>query len=111
MRPPKIVRLIDQSNPVLYLQSDENYTFLYFKNKRREISGYSLKCFENLPEFKSFIRVNRHYMINPEFIKDLYLKDNAPFIELLDGHQFLVSRRRYKLMFGNLIFHDAKFAC
>ena len=74
---------------VVYLQSDINYTELFFVNGKREIFAYTLKLFEaKLNE--SFIRIHRSYLVNKQFVEVI----NRQGLRLVSGDYLPVSRRR-----------------
>ncbi|MBK6979530.1 MAG: LytTR family transcriptional regulator [Cytophagaceae bacterium] len=99
MKTPKILRQIKAENPIMYLQSDVNYTIFYLKNGKKLISGYTLKHFEHLEEFENLIRVNRHVILNSDFVVQVSQKNKTHFLELENGQIFQLSRRQDRKVF------------
>ncbi|MFC3812811.1 LytTR family DNA-binding domain-containing protein [Lacihabitans lacunae] len=79
---------------IVMLKAETNYTVYYFRNGEKYISGFTLKIHEEKEELKSFIRVNRSHLLNPEHIKKLKTKDKVTRILMSNGVETHVSRRR-----------------
>ena len=81
---------------VLYLEADENYTILHFKNGQTYVSGYTLKVFQEiLHELPVFKRINRSQLVNMEYV--LKVKLEKLQVTLHNGKNLKISRRRIGL--------------
>ena len=74
MKPPKILKKIAPENAILFLESDVNYTKIFLDNGSNLMSGYTLKHYQELESFKTFVRVNKHFLINSNYIKNLLVE-------------------------------------
>ncbi|MCA0364763.1 MAG: LytTR family transcriptional regulator [Bacteroidetes bacterium] len=99
MKTPKILRQVKAENPLVYMQSDINYTVIYLKNGKKLISGYTLKHFEHLEGFRNLVRVNRHIILNSDFVVQISEKNKTHFLELENGMIFQLSRRQDRKVF------------
>ena len=85
----KIVSMED----ILYLESDSNYTYIYFKNGNRELISKTLKEFQNeLPEHL-FCRIHNSHIINLDSVKE-YIKGRGGQIVLSNNKVLNVSQAK-----------------
>jgi len=83
---------------ILVCQADQSYTWIYLNDGERILSSKNLGEYERvLPgpdDFDDFFfyRIHHGYMINTKYIKQYISKDLK--IEMTDGKEWLVSRRR-----------------
>ena len=85
----KIVSMED----ILYLESDSNYTYIYFKNGNRELISKTLKEFQNeLPEHL-FCRIHNSQIINLDSVKE-YIKGRGGQIVLSNNKVLNVSQAK-----------------
>jgi two-component system LytT family response regulator len=83
---------------ILYLESQGNYTMLYLNDNKKALSSRTLQVFEQKLKDYNFYRVNRSYIVNFSAIEWLSSGCKEMSILLKSGEQFLVSRRRRKLL-------------
>jgi len=77
------------------LQGEGNYTFLFTRDKKRYLISKTLKEFERNLDDAMFLRVHKSFMINLAYVvKTRFTTDRT--IQLTDGHDITVSRRRIK---------------
>ncbi len=87
-----------KTNDVAYVYAEEGVTFLKTNNNRRHLLNETLDTIMEELDSKSFFRINRHQIINIEYIQSIHEYFNRRFkIELLTPlkeHEFIVSRLR-----------------
>jgi len=88
-------------NEIVYLEADQNYSILHFKNGRKSVSAFTLKYLHNKVEINHFLRINRSFLLNPNYILDIYKVGPIIFIKMSDGKEMQVSRRK-KMLIENL---------
>ncbi|OIN59903.1 LytR/AlgR family response regulator transcription factor [Arsenicibacter rosenii] len=77
------------------LQGEGNYTFVFTRDKKRYLISKTLKEFERNLDGALFLRVHKSFMINLAYVvKTRFTTDRT--IQLTDGHDITVSRRRIK---------------
>ncbi len=76
---------------VLYLESDINYTSVYYQDGSKQVLSYTLKkVFSFLAHQENLIRINRHIVINSKKIKS----NKMGLFEVSPGKMVCISRRR-----------------
>jgi two-component system LytT family response regulator len=82
------------ADQVVRCEADDNYTYLFLKNKTRIIASRTLKEIEEqLREFPSFLRVHHSYIVNlNEVLK--YVRGEGGYLVMTDGSTVNVSRSR-----------------
>lgn len=93
MKTPKILKNFNQAN-LCYLESSVNYTILFFENGKSMISAYNIKVFETIFENLDFIKLNRSKLVNVAFIRRTSVNDNIYSVQLVNGEEIPISRRR-----------------
>lgn len=78
----------------MFLEGDINYTKVYFKNGLTKTSCHTL--IRHQEKLNSFIRTSKKYLVNPFHIKGYSKAGNYAQIELKNGHNIPVSRRKIK---------------
>ena len=78
---------------IVRCESDDYYTFFYFKNGERLLLSKTLKENEEMLKEHNFIRPHKSHLVNILFIKS-YLKQGGGYILLTDGTKIPVSRRK-----------------
>jgi DNA-binding LytR/AlgR family response regulator len=79
---------------ITYLEASNNYTYIYYLSGNQYLSSYTLLLYENsLPDF---IRINRKYLVNPEYISCFELNSPKPHIVLKCGKVIKVPRRKVR---------------
>ncbi len=81
-----------QSNDILYLRGDINYTEFHLVDGKKIVSSSTL--LKHQEKLISFIRVSKSHLVNPVFVKVLMHQGCYASIILTDGSEFKVSRRR-----------------
>ncbi|MFN3851711.1 MAG: LytR/AlgR family response regulator transcription factor [Spirosomataceae bacterium] len=82
------------TDDVLYLQSDVNYTIFYTADKRTIISSRHLGMYAEALDGKSFIRINKSYLLNRKYLDRFLLKRDGSKAFLSDGTVLDISRRQ-----------------
>ncbi|WP_435355994.1 LytTR family transcriptional regulator DNA-binding domain-containing protein [Emticicia sp. SJ17W-69] len=93
MKTPKILNDLSQES-ICYLESSINYTLLYLQDGKSIVSGYNIKVFEKIFHKDDFIKVNRSKIVNVAFIKKTLMTNNVYAVQLVNGDQINISRRR-----------------
>ena len=79
---------------ILYLKSAKNYTIFKLADGREIISSKTLRIFEEeLDEIPNFVRLHRSYIINLEYVKDLYFNCRGGEV-LIHDQKIIISRRK-----------------
>ena len=87
---------------IIYLKSNSNYTIYYLQNGETFISSKTLKQTETNLQLMSFLRVNKSYLLNPDFINNISKEGNKITVKLKNGTQVSVSRRKVIELKDNL---------
>jgi DNA-binding LytR/AlgR family response regulator len=93
MKTPKILKNFNQES-ICYLESSVNYTILFLENGKSIMSGYNIKVFEAIFENQDFIKINRSKLVNVAFIRRTSVNDNIYSVQLTNGEEIPISRRR-----------------
>lgn len=83
---------IENSNQIMFLRGDANYTILYFENGNSAMEPCTLKRYEE--KLKSFKRVSRSHLVNPKFVQKIENDGISYRLQLWNGKQVSVSRRK-----------------
>jgi two-component system LytT family response regulator len=100
---PKIVLSTSDKIHVVYIneiircESDNYYTFFYFKDGSRMLISKTLKENEELLKTHGFIRPHKSHLVNTQFIKGFNKKDGGHII-LKDDALIPVSRRKREMI-------------
>jgi two-component system, LytTR family, response regulator len=79
---------------VIRCEADDNYTFLFLKNKSKIIACRTLKEMEEqLQDFNFFVRVHHSYMVNLNEVTK-YVRGEGGYLIMSDGSTVNVSRSR-----------------
>ncbi|HLO44705.1 MAG TPA: LytTR family DNA-binding domain-containing protein [Leadbetterella sp.] len=93
MKTPKILKNLNQES-ICYLESSVNYTLLFFQDGKSVISGYNIKVFEKIFQKQDFVKINRSKLVNVAFIKKTFVNQNNYAVQMLNGEEINISRRR-----------------
>ncbi|MCU0433951.1 MAG: LytTR family DNA-binding domain-containing protein [Bacteroidia bacterium] len=86
------IHIVDIDN-ILYLEASSNYTTFYLRQGKNIVASRNLAFFESqLPEIK-FFRTHKSFLIHLRYIHR-YIRGEGGFVEMTDGRQIEVSRRR-----------------
>ena len=80
-------------NHIVHLEAQSNYTMIYFDDQSKLMASRTLKEFEEILPAATFFRPHNSHIINLQFIKR-YIRGDGGQIELKDGTNILVSRRK-----------------
>jgi two-component system LytT family response regulator len=79
---------------ILRCEADDNYTYIFLKNKTRIVACRTLKeVEEQLQDFSHFIRVHHSYLVNMNEITK-YIRGEGGYVIMSDGSTVNVSRSR-----------------
>jgi len=87
---------------IISCESDDNYTRLQLKNKKKILVTRSLKEMEEILEQHSFIRVHRFYIINLNEIEK-YIKGEGGYLVMSDGNTIDVARNKKEMLLRKLL--------
>jgi two-component system, LytTR family, response regulator len=79
-------------NDVILLKGEVNYTILYLENGKQKLVAHPIKFFEPYLATRSFLRIQRSSMINPNHVKEY--NQNNEFLMLTNGQKADISRRK-----------------
>lgn len=87
-------RMVIQPRDIIYLEADVNYTIFHTRN-RKFITSFHLKFFDAaLKEHTDFLRINKSYILNLQYLKGLQWRKAYKEARLTDGTRLPISRRR-----------------
>lgn len=81
------------TNDIIRLESDGNYTKIFFKNKSTLTVSKTLKIYDELLSPKGFTRVHASHLINLREIKS-YFKGTGGYLIMSDGARIDVSKTK-----------------
>src|SRR5687768_10218641 len=84
-------------NDIIRIQSDSNYSRLFFTNGKSMMVSKVLARFDEQLTGHHFVRIHRTHLVNSSFIRHLEW-DGMPRIGLNNDEVLPVSRRRKKLV-------------
>jgi two-component system LytT family response regulator len=81
---------------IIFLQAENNYTFIYIKNQNRIIVSKTLKDYEDIlceEEDSFFVRIHKTFIVNVNHVKSIERGEDC-FAVLADNTRLEVSRRK-----------------
>lgn len=82
------------ADEVVYCEANDNYTYLFLKNKKKIIACRTLKEMdEHLQDFNFFIRVHHSYLVNLNEVTK-YVRGEGGYLVMSDSSTVNVSRSR-----------------
>ncbi len=87
-----------RSTHIIYLKADLDYTTYHLIDGRKNVSSFTLKKYEQKQELGAFFRVSKSCLINPVSIKNCQFQSKKASIELSNGENVQVSRRKIGLV-------------
>ena len=87
---------------IISCESDDNYTTLFQKNRKKILVTRSLKEMEEILEQHSFIRVHRFYLVNLNEIEK-YIKGEGGYLVMSDGTTIDVARNKKEVLLKKLL--------
>lgn len=88
-----IARMIDTQN-IVYLQSEVNYTRFYLKDGKTYLEAKTLKYFNGLLEGPEFIRIHKSFLVNRSQIMTI----TPDYVLLRNGVELPISRRKRRAL-------------
>lgn len=85
-----------ETDEILYLESESNYTKIYTTSSVSILAALTLGVIQARLDTKSFIRVNRSYIVNISHLSAYRHENKKLIIRLRGGKEFTASRRRRK---------------
>ncbi|MBA4848780.1 LytTR family DNA-binding domain-containing protein [Emticicia sp. BO119] len=83
-----------QPQDIIYLEADINYTIFHTRHSKF-ITAFHLKFFDAaLKEHSDFIRINKSYILNVNYLQDLRWKKAYKEARLINGERLTISRRK-----------------
>ena len=86
-------------NDILYIEASGNYCIIFTKNDKEFIVSKTLKDFDEILEYKNFIRIHKSYLVNKQSVTS-YIRSNGIKVKLKNGKLLPVSRRKQALFFS-----------
>jgi two-component system LytT family response regulator len=87
---------------ILYGESNDNYTYIFLKNKKKMLVTRSLKEMEELLEEHSFVRVHRSFLVNLNEV-ERYVRGDGGYVMMSDGKMIDVSRSKKEELLKRLL--------
>jgi two-component system LytT family response regulator len=87
---------------IISCESDDNYTNIQLKGKKKLLVTRSLKEMEEILEQHSFIRVHRFYLVNMNEIEK-YIKGEGGYLVMSDGSSIDVARNKKEVLLKKLL--------
>lgn len=78
---------------IIRCESDNYYTYFYFRDGRKLLVSKTLKENEELLSHHNFIRPHKSHLVNVKYIKN-YIRHDGGYILMTDGSKVPVSRRK-----------------
>jgi len=82
-----------QTTDILYLQAEDNYTYIFFKGGKKIIVSHTLGYFEESLQDHGFVRIHHHHMINLQYVEK-YIKGRGGYVIMNDQTSLQVSQRK-----------------
>lgn len=81
------------TDDIILCQSDNNYTMVYIKDRRKKLISKTLKDFEEILEEYNFFRTHQSYLINLDHMIE-YMRQDGGYIIMDNDMKIPVSRSR-----------------
>lgn len=81
-----------QSNEILFLRGDINYTEFHLVDGKKMVSSFTL--LRHQERLDGFLRVSRKHLVNPEYVLQVEVNQGVRQILMLNGERISVARRR-----------------
>lgn len=85
-------KVVVPTQNILYLQASSNYTMVFTYDKKFLFSK-TLKIMESRISSEKFMKISRGLVINKLYITDISLGNISPYVQLINGSIFPISRR------------------
>lgn len=80
---------------LVFLQSETNYTWLYWQDGKRMLMPRTLKFYEPKLPKQHFFRLHRNCVVNARYIVAIEREQGGIFVLLTTGERLAISRRRW----------------
>ena len=80
---------------LVFLQSETNYTWLYWQEGKRMLMPRTLKFYEPKLPKQHFFRLHRNCVVNARYVMALEREQGGIFVLLTTGERLAISRRRW----------------
>jgi two-component system LytT family response regulator len=87
---------------ILYCESSDNYTNIFFKGGKKMLVTRSMKEMEELLEDHSFARVHRSFLVNLNEV-ERYVRGDGGYLMMSDGKMIDVSRSKKEELLKKLL--------
>lgn len=94
--------LFENINNIMYLQAENNYTFIYCKGKPKLLVSKNLKEFEEVLPPALFCRIHHSSIVNINYVKK-YIKGRGGYVQMEDGTSVEISVRKKNDFFDRFI--------
>ncbi|MCP9768788.1 LytTR family transcriptional regulator [Lacihabitans sp. LS3-19] len=81
-----------QSNEILFLRGDINYTEFHLVDGKKVVSSFTL--LRHQEKLGSFIRVSKNHLVNPDYVKEMEHYGVYASLKMANGNLLKISRRR-----------------
>lgn len=81
-------------NEIVRCEADDNYTNIYFKDKKYLIVTRNLSQLENILSDVGFYRIHRKYLVNVNYVRKVKKSKTDPVVVMSDGAQLSISEAR-----------------
>ena len=78
---------------IVRCEANDNYTHIFFLNKKPVITSRTLKEYDELLTEQGFFRIHRTHLVNKKYIESF---SNDHTIHMIDGSEVEVSRRKWE---------------
>jgi DNA-binding LytR/AlgR family response regulator len=86
---------------IVYMQSAANYTYVHTFDKRF-LSSRTLKVLNDRLLTGSFLKIRRGLIVNSLYIAEINDDKYDPFVQLISGKRFAISRRLFLEVTGRV---------
>ncbi|GAA4447641.1 hypothetical protein GCM10023189_04270 [Nibrella saemangeumensis] len=88
---------------IVNLEAESNYSYVFTRDGKRYLVSKTLKELEQVLDERMFVRIHKSYTINLAYVQSgLFNRDRI--LQLADGREVPISRRRMKEI-TDLLFH------
>ncbi len=101
------VNFVD-TNEIVSLQADSNYTIIYKRDMHKLVVTKTLKDFEEILDDNQFLRIHKSHIINLKYIVE-YSTNDGGLVKMEDGNSWTISRRQLETFIEKMKNHHALF--
>ena len=84
---------------IIRLEADKNYTTFHSRNRKSVVVSETMKRYEDVLPSSQFFRTHQSHIVQRDAIKS-FIKESGGYIEMTDGTQVPLSRRRKEAFFA-----------